>query len=208
MDDKSPSYATISRSFFENNTITVARALLGAILIREEAGTKIKGIISETEAYRGEEDLACHARSGRTNRTAVMYGPPGHLYVYFTYGMHWLLNVVTEPLNFPAAVLIRAIIPTGGLGLIKERRQDRPQDQWTDGPGKLCQALNINGKINSQDLFSPTSPIQILPGEPIPDSCVTIGPRVGLNNVPEPWKSIPWRFLIRQNKQTKSRSSE
>ena len=187
------------RTFYSKNTISVARELIGSVLIRDVGGKRIIGIISETEAYRGEEDLACHARAGRTHRTEVMYGPPGHIYVYFTYGMHWLLNFVTEAEGFPAAVLIRGLIPVDGLDIIAERRKGRPQNQWTDGPGKLCQALAIDGQINREDLCSPNAPIQVEPGESIPDSLVTIGPRVGLNKVPEPWKSIPWRFRIQPN---------
>jgi len=186
----------LSRSFFNRNTVSVARELIGHTLVRIEDGKRITGIITETEAYRGEEDLACHARSGRTKRTAVMYGPPGHAYVYFTYGMHWMLNFVTEAENFPAAVLLRGIRPVEGVEIIGERRKDRPQSQWTNGPGKICQALNIDERFNGMDLSSGDAEIFIEMGSPVPDSSVTIGPRVGLNTVPEPWKSIPWRFLV------------
>jgi DNA-3-methyladenine glycosylase len=159
-----------------------------------EGGQRISGIITETEAYRGEDDLACHARSGLTPRTAVMYGKPGHAYVYFNYGMHWLLNFVTETEGFPAAVLIRGIQPIEGLEIIAERRKDRPRSQWTDGPAKLCQALGIDGNFNGVDICSPEAALYVENSHKIPDSGVTIHPRVGLNNVPEPWKSIPWRF--------------
>lgn len=125
-----------------------------------------------------------------------MYGPPGHAYVYFTYGNHWMLNFVTEPEGFPAAVLIRAIQPMEGVALIAQRRSPQPEARWTDGPGKLCQALNISGLDNGSDLCSPQATIFVEPGEPPPDSSVTIGPRVGLYTVPEPWKSMPWRFRI------------
>jgi DNA-3-methyladenine glycosylase len=159
-----------------------------------DGGQRISGIITETEAYRGEDDLACHARAGRTPRTAVMYGQPGHAYVYFTYGMHWLLNFVTEAEGYPAAVLIRGIQPTGGLDIISERRAGRHRSQWTNGPAKLCQALGIDGKFNGIDICSPEAGLFVEQGESTPDSCVTIGPRVGLNTVPEPWISMPWRF--------------
>ena len=123
-----------------------------------------------------------------------MYGPPGHAYVYFNYGMHWLLNFVTEAEGFPAAVLIRGIRPFEGIGVIAGRRQGRPRAQWTDGPAKLCQALNIDGRFNGIDVCSKESVIFVEYDSPISDSAVTIGPRVGLNNVLEPWKSMPWRF--------------
>jgi DNA-3-methyladenine glycosylase len=162
-----------------------------------EGRQRIAGIIQEAEAYRGEEDLACHARAGLTPRTRVMYGPPGRAYVYFTYGMHWLLNCVTGEEGFPAAVLIRAIWPVEGLEWIAPRRAGRPQGQWTDGPGKICQALNIDGTLNGADLCSAEAGLYLEAGEPVPDSAVAATPRIGLNTVPEPWKSLPWRFFVR-----------
>ena len=185
----------ISRDFFTQNTSTVARGLLGMRLVRLEGGRRLSGLIVETEAYRGEEDQGCHARAGLTPRTRVMYGPPGHAYVYFTYGMHWMLNFVTEPEGFPAAVLIRAIFPTEGLDVIASRRDGQPFERWTDGPAKLCRALDIDGRHHGLDLCAPQAELFIEQGEPVPDSAVTIGPRIGLNNVPEPWKSIPWRYI-------------
>jgi DNA-3-methyladenine glycosylase len=186
----------LPRSFFARDTVQVAREILGKTLVRREGDQQIVGIITETEAYRGEDDLACHARAGRTPRTAVMYGPPGHAYVYFNYGMHWLFNIVTEKKDFPGAVLIRALHPIQGLDIIAQRRKGRPQFQWTDGPAKLCQALGIDKQLNGIDICHPNAPIFVQDGESIPDSRVTIGPRVGLNKVLEPWKSNPWRFQI------------
>lgn len=187
-------FSRLQRGFFARPTLEVARALLGMHLVRCQEGQRIAGVITEAEAYIGESDLGCHARAGRTPRTAVMYGPPGFAYVYFTYGMHWMLNFVTEDEGFPAAVLIRAILPVEGLEVIAARRKGRSQLKWTDGPAKLCQALGIDGRLNGTDLCAPDSELFVEDGPPIPDECVTIGPRVGLNSVPEPWKSIPWRF--------------
>jgi DNA-3-methyladenine glycosylase len=185
----------LERAFFNRNTLQVARELLGTRLVRLENGARTAGIIVETEAYRGEEDLGCHAHVGYTPRTRVLYGPPGHAYVYFTYGNYWMLNFVAEQQGFPAAILIRGILPTEGLDRISARRAGRPRKQWTDGPGKICIALAINKAQNEADLCTPESELFVEYGFEIPDSAVTNGPRVGLNNVPEPWKSIPWRFL-------------
>ncbi len=188
--------ARLPRPFYTRSTLQVARDLLGARLVRLESGRRLAGYIIETEAYRGEQDLGCHAKAGRTPRTQVMYGPPGHAYIYFTYGMHWMLNFVAEPEGFPAAVLIRAIFPTEGLEVIASRRQGRLKEHWTDGPAKLCQAFGIDKRLNGADLCAPDTELFLEPGIRIPDSSVTVGPRVGLNNVPEPWKSIPWRFRV------------
>lgn len=164
-------------------------------MVRIDGGQRIAGIINETEAYCGETDLACHAKAGCTPRTQVMYGTPGHAYVYFTYGMHWMFNIVAEPENSPAAILIRSIFPTEGLELIASRRSGRPRTDWTNGPAKLCQALRIDGSLNGADLCAPGAILFLEDGVPIPDSSVTNTPRVGLNNVPEPWLSKPWRFI-------------
>ena len=183
-----------NRDFYDRPTLLVARQLLGKRLVRLDGNQRTAGVITEVEAYRGEEDLACHARAGLTPRTSVMYGSAGYAYVYFTYGMHWLFNCVAERAGYPAAVLVRSILPTENLNVIAERRAGRPQSEWTNGPAKLCQALNIDGDLNGIDLCDPASELFIEAGEPVPDSSVTRTPRMGLNTVPEPWKSIPWRF--------------
>jgi DNA-3-methyladenine glycosylase len=191
-----PDAARLSRNIFAQPTLRAARDLLGTRLVRMQDGQRIGGTIVETEAYIGQEDQGCHARAGLTPRTQVMFGPPGHAYVYFTYGMHWMLNFVTEAQDTPAAVLVRAIVPLEGLDLIAVRRKGRPFRRWTDGPAKICQALAIDGDFNGVDLCAEDSPIFVEHGDPVLDSNVTTGPRVGLNNVPEPWKSSPWRFLV------------
>jgi DNA-3-methyladenine glycosylase len=183
----------ISQEFYNRPTLTVARELLGMRLVRLLEGVRLAGLISETEAYIGEADLACHARSGKTRRNAVMYGPPGFAYVYFTYGMHWLLNAVTQPAGFPAAVLIRAIRPLEGLEVISARRQGRD----TLGPAKLTRALGVDAAFNGADLSSPASGLWIEAGAAVAERDILTGPRVGLYTVPEPWKSIPWRFRLK-----------
>ena len=183
----------LSRNFFARSTLIVARELLGAQLVRILDGVRLAGIISECEAYIGEEDLGCHAKSGRTKRNAIMYGLPGHAYVYFTYGMHWMLNAVTEREGFPAAVLIRGMVPVEGVPIISANRQGGD----TRGPAKLTQALRIDAALNGASLCDRDSGLWIEAGTPVPDSDIITSPRVGLFTVPEPWKSVPWRFEIR-----------
>ncbi|TLN01467.1 DNA-3-methyladenine glycosylase, partial [bacterium] len=171
-------------------------ALLGARLVRQLDGVEIAGIITEVEAYRGEEDLACHARAGRTPRTAVMYGPPGRAYVYFTYGMHWMLNVVCMPEGSPSAILVRAIQPVSGLETIAARRSGVAAAHWTDGPAKLCRALSIDRALNGCDLTDPAGGLWIEPGQAVTTQAIHTSPRIGINYAPEPWKSQPWRFTF------------
>ena len=189
----------LPHSFYARETREVARSLLGSRLVRMEAHNgvlrRISGIITETEAYCGEKDLGAHAKAGRTPRTAIMYGPPGFSYVYFTYGMHWMLCAVTRPEGQPEAVLIRAIEPVEGIDIIEERRGKQARKVWTDGPAKLTQALGIQGEHNGLDLSHGEAIIFVEAGEAIPDARVRIGPRIGLYSVPEPWKSKPWRYL-------------
>jgi len=183
----------IPRSFFRLSTLQTARALLGTRLVKIERGRRLSGIIIETEAYIGRRDLGCHAsRGGRTRRNIAMFGPPGHAYVYFTYGMHWMLNLVTEAEDFPAAVLVRAIIPAEGRGAMQRRRGGRKP--IAGGPAMLSQALQIDNRLNEHDLCEKKSQLFLERAFSIPEMGVTIGPRVGLYTVPEPWKSIPWRF--------------
>ena len=191
----------LARSYFARPTLTVARRLLGQRLVRiEPDGARLSGLIVEAEAYVGGEDLGCHAHFGRTPRNEVMWGPAGHAYVYFTYGMHWMLNVVSEADGFPAAVLLRAVLPLEGLARIRRRRAGQPPSAWTDGPAKLCQAFGIDRRLNGHDLCAANARLFVERRPTIPDSLVTIGPRVGLNTVPEPWKSRPWRFRVRPDR--------
>jgi DNA-3-methyladenine glycosylase len=189
----------LPRTFFARPTEQVARDLLGQRLVRLHAGRRLSGLITETEAYIGQDDLACHARFGLTPRSAVMFGPPGHAYVYFTYGMHWMLNVVTEPQGTPAAVLIRALVPEEGLEVMRALRP-RPAPtpaRLTDGPAKLAQALGIDKRLNGHDLCARGAELFIERAAAVPDDAVVRGPRIGLNNTPEPWKSVAWNYQIR-----------
>lgn len=188
----------LPESFYARDTVEVARDLIGKTLVRLEGKQRISGIIVETEAYRGEEDLACHCRVGRTPRTEIMYGPAGRAYVYLIYGMYWLLNIVTEGDGRPGAVLVRAIEPFEGLETIARRREGQPRKNWTDGPGKLSRALNILGDLNGSNICSAEGPLFVAPGKDISPKIIQSGPRVGLDTVPEPWRSKAWRFRVNQ----------
>jgi DNA-3-methyladenine glycosylase len=191
--------------FYSNNARTVAQALLGQRLVRLLDGRRLSGIIVETEAYcdhSSERDLACHgdrANNGRpTSRSAVMFGPAGHAYVYFTYGMHWMFNVVTGQTGRANAVLIRALEPVEGIETMRQRRK-RPFAELSNGPAKLAQALAIDQSLNGANLCAPDSVIWIEPGQPLAPDRIAQGPRIGLGQTPEPWYSMPWRYWIEGN---------
>lgn len=188
----------LPQSFYDRETTIVAEEMLGKVLIHHDKGRLISGLIVETEAYCGELDLACHSKAGNTPRTEVMYGPPGHAFVYLTYGMHWMFCVVTRAIGEPEAVLVRAVIPIRGKELIASRRGNKAETIWTDGPGKLTQAFGISKEDNGLVLYNSGEKLSIEEGIPINKSSVTIGPRVGLNTVPEPWLSKPWRYLVKE----------
>ncbi len=189
----------LSRDFFSQDTRLVARLLLGKRLVRRLDGHRLAGCIVEAEAYLGGEDKGCHASVGRTQRNEVMFGLPGHAYVYFTYGMHWMFNVVTGVEGFPAAVLIRALEPREGVAEMARNRKRRAVFDLCSGPAKLTQALSITRALNGIDLCARGAELWIEDAPPIADADVATGPRIGLNSVPEPWKSIPWRFYVRDS---------
>ena len=189
----------LTRSFYARPTRQLAQALLGCRLVRRCNGQRLSGLIVETEAYIGETDLACHARVGRTARNAVMYSQAGLAYVYFTYGMHWMLNVVSEEEHFPAAVLIRALEPQEGIDLMLQHRPVSRPIELCRGPAKLTQALRIDQALNGVDLCNRRGDLWIEPGIPVPARSVMRGPRVGLFTTPEPWKSKPWRYWVKDS---------
>jgi DNA-3-methyladenine glycosylase len=125
-----------------------------------------------------------------------MYGPAGFAYVYFTYGMHWMLNVITEEEGFPAAILIRAIQPLGGIEKMQQLRGGKPLRELCNGPAKLTQALAIGRKENGLDLCDASSRLHIEPGISVKKNQIKASPRIGISRTPEPWLSKPWRFLI------------
>ena len=184
---------------------TVAQALLGKKLVRMVGGQQVSGIIVETEAYcdTAERDLACHgdkANGGQpTARTEIMFGPAGFAYVYFTYGVHWMFNVVTGQPDQANAVLIRALEPIEGLEFMREQRGGRPLPELTNGPAKLAQALAIDKNHNGLNLCGPGGVIWIESAPDLPSDRISIGPRIGLGKTPEPWFSMPWRYWITNN---------
>jgi DNA-3-methyladenine glycosylase len=170
-------------AFFNRSVHDVARELIGCRLFHEGVG----GVIVETESYE-RDDPACHAYVGLTDRTEVLFGPPGCAYVYLSYGIHSLLNAVAEPEGEAAAVLIRALEPTGGIDAMRARRGDRPDRDLCSGPGKLTEALGIGLDANGADLSR--EPFLLLPPEEGWSGEILTGPRIGITKAVE----RPWRF--------------
>ena len=185
----------LPHTFYQQTTIDVAKQLLGKYLVRKHPEGNTVGRIVETEAYVGPQDLACHASKGRTARTEVMFGPAGRAYVYFIYGFYNMLNLVTEAKDYPAAVLIRAVEPVGGIELMKERRKNHALRNLASGPGKLCQAFAIDRSLNGADLCDGILYVDDR-GEPTPRFRAT--PRIGVEYAGK-WKDKPYRFLIRSS---------
>ena len=151
-------------SFYARPTLDVLEDLIGKVLVQASGEDVTSGIIVEAEAYCGEDDPASFAHRGRTKKSERLYGPPARAFVYITYGIHHMLNVVTEREGFPAAVLIRALEPLEGISLMKARRQTDKIENLCSGPAKLCQALSIDLALNGQSLSSPKSPLFIKEG--------------------------------------------
>lgn len=183
----------LPRSFYDRETEIVAREMLGAVLQCTTPDGTASGIIVETEAYIGEHDPACHAATGRTRRTEPLYGSPGTSYVYFIYGVHWCFNAVTRGEGLPSAVLVRAVEPLMGKDLMEARRGGVSAVNLTNGPGKLCAALGIDGTLNRLSLQR--RPVVIREGQPVNESLVEVTPRIGITKAVE-W---PLRYLIRGN---------
>lgn len=189
----------LTRNFFAQPTLTVAREMLGQRLVREIEGRRLAGLIVEAEAYIGLRDTANHASRGRTPRTQVMFGPPGYIYVYVIYGMYYMLNFITEPEGFPAAVLIRAIEPVEGIEVMQSLRQRARGRYLTNGPGKLTQALGVDKNLNMWDATQGRQ-LWLEAGERLPDTSVAIGPRVGIDSAAAKDRLAPWRFWIAGNR--------
>ncbi|MBK8701851.1 MAG: DNA-3-methyladenine glycosylase [Saprospiraceae bacterium] len=189
------------RFYTTMDVVSVARSLVGKLLLVEAEGEKIISRIVETEAYRGPDDRACHAFDFRyTERTKVMYEKGGCAYVYISYGMHHLLNVVTAPKDHAHAVLIRAIEPLTGLDTIRKNRSNVANNHvLTGGPGKICQALNIDKAWNGLKFYDPESPIQIW-DDGFVYAEIKSTPRVGMSVHVGDASHWPWRFYATGNK--------
>ncbi len=185
--------ARLAWRFFEGYTPSVARALLGTVLVRVADGERLSGTIVETEAYRGAKDPASHAYRGKTKRNAVMFGEGGHAYVYFSYGFHWCLNLTTEPVGRPGAVLVRAIEPIEGLEQMLRNRSLVSDEHVTDGPGKLTQALRIDSGLDGEDLVT-SDRLFVEEGKRVEG--VGSSSRVGIRRGVE----FKWRFFVRGNR--------
>jgi len=185
----------VEDNFSELNSLAAdaAKRLLGCILEREIDGQIVRVRIVETEGY-DQTDAASHSYKGRTERTDVMFGPPGHLYVYFTYGMHYCCNIVVGNEGYGAAVLIRAVELIGDdEAVLKKRRNGRTGIELTNGPAKLCQALGIDRRMNGHDLHKVPLRLVMQPGL---TNGVIVTTRVGISQA----KDVPWRFYLKDNR--------
>ncbi len=170
----------------------MAPDLLGAVLRAGPVALRI----TEVEAYAGERDPGSHAFRGRTRRTATMFGPAGHLYVYFTYGMHYCCNVVCGPPGEAAAVLLRAGEIVAGHDLVRERRAGVASRDWARGPARLTRALAVGAEHNGVDLLAPEGSVSLEAGERADPARIRFGPRVGVNGPGGDGTAYPWRFWI------------
>ena len=194
------STAKLPRSFYDRPTLGVAGDLLGKVLVHNRRGVRTAGIIVEVEAYIGESDPACHAAPGPTRRNEPLYGPPGHAYVYLNYGIHWLVNVVTEPLGSPAAVLVRSLEPIEGMDVMRRRRARAtkgrrtrpdvsalPQHELCRGPGNLTMAMGITLLENRLDLLGDRLFVE---DRGIGVGPIAWGPRIGIKvGTERPWRA-------------------
>lgn len=189
----------LPRSFYLHDTVTVARALLGCVLWRRlEHGELLAARIVETEAYLGANDMASHARRGlRSERNASMYLDGGHAYVYFTYGMHWCMNVVTQEADTAEAVLLRGAEPVCGIEVMRERRPKAKKDwELMNGPGKICMAMDIDRRVDGESLRGDA--LWLAPRD-VEVADVAVSPRIGIDNSGDA-AAWPLRFFLRGNR--------
>jgi DNA-3-methyladenine glycosylase len=179
--------------FFARNALDVAPELLGCLLTARSAQGTVTARITEVEAYAGERDPSSHAYRGRTARNAVMFGPPGHAYVYFIYGMHYSVNVVCMPDGIAEAVLVRAGEIVDGFELARARRPSTRDDaDLARGPGRLASALGLTRELDGADLCEPLGPLTLEQGKPVDAALIRSGPRVGISRAAD----LPWRFYV------------
>ena len=178
----------LARSFFDRSVLDVAPALLGAVLVHGDVAVRL----TEVEAYDGANDPASHAFRGRTNRNAVMFGEPGHAYVYFTYGMHFCVNLVCGEAGRAAAVLLRAGEVVSGIEAARSRRPTGPDRDLARGPARLTKALDVDRALDGADVCDPASPLRVLRGEAVGAERIRSGPRIGISAAAD----RPWRWWI------------
>ena len=178
----------LPRSFYDRPVLDVARDLLGAVVMHDDVAVRL----SEVEAYAGGRDPASHAFRGETPRNTVMFGPGGHVYVYFTYGMHFCMNLVAGSDGHASAVLLRAGEVVAGRAHMADRRPGVRDRDLARGPARLTLALAVDRTLNGYDVTSPGSPLQVRRGTPVHDDVVRWGPRVGVSTAQE----VPWRCWI------------
>jgi DNA-3-methyladenine glycosylase len=193
-----PDLMKLSRKFFTRpGTAQIARDLLGKLLVVPTDGTRVSGMIVETEAYLGIEDRAAHSHGGRrTRRNEITYAEGGHVYVFFVYGMYYQLNFVTGMVDHPHVVLIRAIEPVEGVEIMRERRGIMPDKNLTSGPGKLCIALDIDRRFNGEDLLGDKMWLEGY--KDISNDGIAVGKRIGIDYAGEDAEK-PWRFWVKGN---------
>ncbi|MCS6984071.1 MAG: DNA-3-methyladenine glycosylase [Leptospiraceae bacterium] len=186
----------LSVAFFRRPVLQVARQLIGCYFFHYSPEGLVGGRILETEAYHEHGDPACHAHRGKTPRNAVMFGPPGSLYVYFTYGMHYCLNIVCEKEGIAAAVLIRAMEPTHGLEIMKARRgETRALKDYMRGPARVCEALGINLNHNGLSVVDPHSTFFLTRDGYVPPNKIGTSPRIGISR----GQHLNWRFFLKDH---------
>ena len=195
----------LTRDFYDRDTLTVARELLGRDIVRVlEDGTVLRCRVTETEAYIGRLDKACHAYGGRrTARTQTLFAPPGTAYIYLIYGMYHCLNFVTEAEGEPAAVLIRGAVPIENGDIIAKNRYGRKMEMMSsyqrknflNGPGKLCEGLALTREQNGVDLTDPAGRLYVCPGQPPDPGQIRTGKRIGIDYAEEA-ADFPWRFYL------------
>jgi DNA-3-methyladenine glycosylase len=184
---------TFARECLAADVLPATRLLLGCHLVADRPDGQVAVRLVELEAYRGSDDPAAHSYRGRTARNGVMFGPPGHLYVYFVYGMHFCANVSCLPDGQAGAVLLRAAEVVSDLEVARLHRPTARSDaELARGPARLATLLGLRREHNGLDLTDPTSPVRLLPGDPVPDELVRTGPRVGVAAA----KDRPWRFWV------------
>lgn len=190
--------AKLKHEFYQQHEVTtIAKQLLGKILVTDINGVRTAGMIVETEAYAGSGDRASHAwNNRRTKRTEVMYKPGGFAYVYLCYGIHYLFNVVTNIEDTPHAVLIRALQPVDGIEMMKQRYHNKPSAKLTAGPGSLCKAMGIDAGLNGESLTG--KKVWIESGKDFPEDAITVSTRVGVQYAGED-AYLPYRFSIKNN---------